>query len=320
MNSASHYTPKKAIRFASLSSSQLKCKLRIHWRAIIQCMKYCAQHSLSTILSAFLLGLMITLPLIFLMLLSDHPNNIRQYIQTTPSISVYLQPGLATNEQQTIEQSLQALNNVARVKMVSPEQGMKQLEQAMSIDSLSNILPATTLPSVLVIEPKQSTPEALQRLSQQLQTIKGIASTQTDWLWVKRVYQFLQLSHRIGLLIAITFSLISLFFIANMIRLSLIKEAPKNDVLQLLGAPPSFIRRTGLYRGATYGALAGALTNILIMLIGHWLNGPLQALAISYDQQTTIGLHLSTTQSLLLFTITTCLGYFGALMAQISTR
>lgn len=308
----------QAISSTPASSNQLKAILRIHWRAITECMQHCIQHGLSTILSAAVLALMITLPLIFLMLLGNHPNSIRQYIQATPSISVYLQPSLVKDQQQTIKQTIEAMPDVRQIKMVSPEQGMKQLEQAMNIDSLAHLLPETILPSVLVVEPKQQTPEALQRLSDELQSINGIATTQTDWLWVKRVYQFLQLSHRIGLLITITFSLISLFVIANMIRLSLIKDAKKNEVLQLLGATSGFIRLRGLYRGITYGALAGIFTNVFIVLIGHWLNNPLQALALSYEQKLTPSLHLSPEQGSLLFIVATCVGFLGALMAQLS--
>ena len=127
--------------------------LRCHARAIHECTVHCAHHAATTLLSACLLALMITLPLVFVLLLSNHPQSLRQYIQTTPSISVYLQPDLSPEQQQAIQKKLKTWDNVARITTVSPKQGMQQLEQAMNIESLSTLLPTTILPRVLVIVP-----------------------------------------------------------------------------------------------------------------------------------------------------------------------
>src|SRR3546814_9036829 len=70
--------------------------------------------------------------------------------------------------------------------------------------------------------------------------------------------------------------------ISNTIRLDIEARREEIEVMKLVGAPDSFIRRPFLYTGFWHGLLGGVLAWILVTAGVHALAGPASMLAKAY--------------------------------------
>jgi len=303
-------------------SSPLKCLMRQHIRAITESLVHLGRHFLTSVATVALLSILLTLPMIFYLLFSQPGGGLQQYVQTSPSISVYLNPEIQNDQRDQIQSTILAMKDVHQVQMITPAQGMGMVSHAMGMKRLNEWVSEKLLPTVLIIKPNKNikSPEAFQALSSDIEKIDGTSTIQMDWKWVVRLYNLLTLSQRLSLFILIVFIFSSLFIIANMIRLSLVKEMPRMKVLALLGAPSAFIRRSFLYRGVSYGALAGMLSCFVVNMMANALDGPLQKLLESYDQTFSLSLQLSPSAAFMLIAIAIMTTYVGAWLAVLMAK
>jgi cell division transport system permease protein len=119
-------------------------------------------------------------------------------------------------------------------------------------------------------------------LAGRLRALDGVDQVIVDLGWLRRLESLLAVFGRLVELVAVLFGLAVLFVIANTIRAEIQSRHEEIEVMALVGATPSWIRRPFLYAGFWMGLLGG-LGAVLLVQLGLWLlAGPVRELGASY--------------------------------------
>jgi cell division transport system permease protein len=133
-------------------------------------------------------------------------------------------------------------------------------------------------------------------------------------LWVKRLYQFMELGQRLVWALATLLGLAVLLIIGNTIRLSIESRRDEILVVKLVGGTDAFVRRPFLYTGIWFGLGGGIIAWLLLSMGLYWLSGPVETLISLYGSDFVLqGLSLS--DSLMLIFDGVILGWLGAWLA-----
>jgi cell division transport system permease protein len=208
-------------------------------------------------------------------------------VQQSREIGVFLKQDVDAAQAATLADALRARNDVAKVQLRTPEQGLEQLRAAGlgdAIDALGDTA-GNPLPSLLIVTPAGD--ESL--LASSLQALPEAALVQHDALWRQRLDGWLRFGNRVALVLAALLGLGALLVVGNTVRLDIQSRREEIAVLQHLGATDGFIRRPFLYLGAWYGLAAGALAIGLLTLAAMALRAPLATLAASYGSDFALG-------------------------------
>ena len=113
-------------------------------------------------------------------------------------------------------------------------------------DGLADVadsLPENPLPDAFVVEPREATPQTLERLREELRGWPNVAHVELDALWARRLEAGLGLARLAVWLLAalLAFALIAVTF--NTIRLQILTRREEIEVAKLIGATDPFIRR-----------------------------------------------------------------------------
>lgn len=230
-------------------------------------------------------------------------------VQQSREIGVFLKQDVDAARAQALADSLRGRNDVAKVELRTPEQGLEQLRAAGlgdAIDALGDEA-ANPLPSLLIVTPAGD--EAL--LASSLQALPEAALVQHDALWRQRLDGWLRFGNRVALVLAALLGLGALLVVGNTVRLDIQSRREEIAVLQHLGATDGFIRRPFLYLGAWYGLAAGALAIGLLTIAALALRAPLAALAASYGSDFALG-GFDPATALCVVAGAAVLGWFGA--------
>ena len=198
--------------------------------------------------------------------------------QQSREIDLFLTPDTPVARAQALAEALRARDDVARVELRTPEQGLAEFRQRSGLAGSLDLLEGNPLPAVLVVVPEGD--EA--RLVAALEALPEADLLQHDAAWRERLAGWMGFGERLTWVLAALFGLGALLVVGNTVRLDIQSRREEIGVLQLLGASDGFIRRPFVYLGAWYGLAAGALALGLLTLAALALRDPLAALARSY--------------------------------------
>jgi cell division transport system permease protein len=199
-------------------------------------------------------------------------------LERLESISVFLTAELDEAGARRLASSLSTSPDVLTVDPISPEAGMKELAGSTGLDDLE--LGEVPLPWVLEVTPARQ--GDVGGLAGRLRALDGVDQVIVDLGWLRRLESLLAVFGRLVELVAVLFGLAVLFVIANTIRAEIQSRHEEIEVMALVGATPSWIRRPFLYAGFWMGLLGG-LGAVLLVQLGLWLlAGPVRELGASY--------------------------------------
>ncbi len=199
-------------------------------------------------------------------------------VQQSREIDLFLTPETPVARAQALAEALRARDDVARVELRTPEQGLAEFRQRSGLADSLDLLEGNPLPALLVVVPEGD--EA--RLVAALEALPEADLLQHDAAWRERLAGWMGFGERLTWVLAALFGLGALLVVGNTVRLDIHSRREEIGVLQLLGASDGFIRRPFVYLGAWYGLAAGALALGLLTLAALALRDPLAALARSY--------------------------------------
>jgi cell division transport system permease protein len=240
----------------------------------------------STILTVGVMAVALALPLGLWLVLGNVARFSGQ-VQQSREISVFLKADVDAARAQALAGELRARNDIEKVELRTPEQGLQQLRDAGLGDAIDALGPedGNPLPSLLIVTPAGD--EAL--LANSLQTLPEADLVQHDALWRQRLDGWLRFGNRVALVLASLLGLGALLVVGNTVRLDIQSRREEIGVLQHLGATDGFIRRPFLYLGAWYGLAAGAIALALLTAAALALRAPLAELAASYGSHFLLG-------------------------------
>ncbi|NVK36803.1 MAG: cell division protein FtsX [Gammaproteobacteria bacterium] len=291
--------------------------------AYIQHHKLMAVDSLKRLLAApaaslmtwLVLAIALSLPMTLYVALENVKQLSRNWDQSS-QISVYLKKGVMSRFADELTAEIADFPNVSSAVYISPEQALKEFSVSTGLSDVIFGLDDNPLPGVISVIPRLNSQDenGLEQLQQKLEALRHVDSVQLDLIWVKRLYQFMELGQRLVWALAALLGLAVLLIIGNTIRLSIENRRDEIRVVKLVGGTDAFVRRPFLYTGLWFGLGGGIIAWILLSIGLFWLSGPVEQLISLYGSDFSLkGLGFS--DSLLLIFDGVILGWLGAWLA-----
>jgi cell division transport system permease protein len=202
---------------------------------------------------------------------------------TAAEMSVYLDDGISTDEQQAIENLLAPSAVIASHEYVSKADALARFKQtfddlAGTVDALGeNPMPASfevRLQSAAGRAGTRSGPGGdatnaeLEQLASRLRQMPGVADVRYDRQWLSRVLSAVTVIRRVGLVLGSVLTLAAALTVANVVRLALHARRDELDIMHLVGAPLAYLRGPFVMEGVLQGG-AGALVALLALAVAY---------------------------------------------------
>ncbi len=194
--------------------------------------------------------------------------NIREIIDLKMNLGVFFDTTITHDEIENIRKKISDFNGVEKVVFISKEEAlrrfMKDIGEDLGIDPVS-ILGSNPLPKhfVVVLNTKEIGYGKTEALVKKIRSLKGVE----DVVYHNRVFEAVDKYGKDFLIgYAATFIvvlLIVIFLIANTLRLTIISQRRNIQIMKLVGATRSFIRRPYLIQGMIQGVVGGMIASIL---------------------------------------------------------
>ena len=187
-------------------------------------------------------------------------------------LSIYLQDDVSGEERAAVEGLISAGPLVAGYDFVSKELALQRFKAtfadlSQTIDSLDgNPLPASY---EVKLTPESYVGGALDGLGASLREIRGVSDVRYDRQWLDRLRSTIAVVRGAGLLLGGILALAAALTVANVVRLALQARRDEIEIMQLVGAPMSFIRGPFVMEGVLQGGL-GAVLALLALVVAFF--------------------------------------------------
>lgn len=247
------------------------------WRGVVEDVR---QTPWSSLFGAAVVAVALALPAAFYGLASTI-STWAGHLDRGEQISVYLHRNVS-NIAATL-QELRQRPDVAAVQYVSPAQGLSELSASGQFGNLLELLPHNPVPPVLVVSPRTGlSPQALAALSADLGREPGVAAVDADLEWARRLSAALAVARRVGIVLAAAFAAMIMVVLGNTARLQILSRRSDIELMRLVGATPSYIRRPFVYAGFLTGLAGGALGWLILALAESLVAAPVARLSALY--------------------------------------
>src|SRR4051812_49012263 len=204
-------------------------------------------------LSALVIGIALALPAGGYALL-DSLAGLATRASFDPQISIFLKSDLKRTEAQALERPLRADRRVAKLRFISREEALKELNAVQGLSDVTAALGQNPLPDAYVVTAREGN---LESLVSDLAKLPGVEHVQADSAWARRLAALAEVG-RLGLwLLACLLGLGLVAVTFNTIRLQILTQRDEIEVSKLIGATDAFIRRPFYYAGLLQGVAGG---------------------------------------------------------------
>ena len=280
------------------------------WRSLGATLGKLLRFPLSTLFNVIVLGIALALPAALYVGLVNMQHAARA-AAPEPQLSVFMALDAGRADIREVQTRLAKHPGVASLRHVPREQALEQLKGASGMAGIAEGLGHNPLPDAFVVDARDSSPAALQRLRTELAGLPKVALVQLDSEWAQRLDAALKLGRLALVLLAtlLAFALVAVTF--NTIRLQILTRREEIEVATLIGATAAFIRRPFLYYGALLGFLGGVAACVLVWAAASAFNGALADLAYLYGTRWQLR-YLSAADAASLLAFAAGLGWLGA--------
>jgi len=254
-----------------------------HLRGLLASLGQLLRSPLATAMTVAVIGIALALPE-GLYVLTRNVKALSSGWERTAAVSLFLRPTVTVPQAEKLAERLGARSDIAHVRLITPDQALKELRDYSGFAQAIDQLPSNPLPVVLALRPPPGmvSSAGLETLRHQLAGLPEADFVRVDSAWISRFEAIVGLIQRGVVILAGLLALAVLLVIGNTIRLEIQHRRDEIHVMELVGATPSFIRRPFLYIGAWYGLLGALLAWVLVTVAVGLLQGPVSTLAALY--------------------------------------
>ena len=281
-----------------------------HARCVAATLVRLARTPLGSVLNIMVIGIALCLP-VGLYVLIDNLQAASSQLAAEPQISAFMALDASRAEIAQIETRMRQNPRVQRYRFVPRDQALQELKQSSGLADVIDSLPQNPLPDAFIVSAKDNTPRALEALREEIGQWPRVVHAQLDAAWARRLDATLRFGRAMVLMLGALLAVALVAVTFNTIRLQVLTQRDEVEVIKLIGATDSFIRRPFLYYGALQGA-AGGVVAWLIVSGGVWLvNHNLGELSHVYASLFQLR-QLTPADSAALLLLPLALGWFGA--------
>lgn len=288
----------------------MKNWLRQHGLSLAATFGRLARAPIASLFNIGVIGVAVALPLALYVVLANVQNLARDNAPL-PQVSLFLKTDAQAADTKDIEARLRKHEGVAKFRFIARDQALAELKTRTGLADIIGSLNRNPLPDGFVVDAKENSVTALERLRDDFKAWPKVEHVQLDSAWARRLDAALQLGRRVVLALGalLAFALVAVTF--NTIRLQILTQRAEIEVAKLIGATNPFIRRPFLYFGAVMGLAGGAIGWLIVWGGLRLLNERLAGLGELYGANLKLH-HLSLPDTLSLCVFAAALGWLGA--------
>ena len=215
-----------------------------------------------TISIATIVNIVVTLTIygIFLILMNVIVNNVND-VESRLQLKVYLEDSITVEQQQAIKDAIDSVENVIEVYYESKSDALKNFKEQLrdyswmieGYDETNN-----PLPSAYVV--KINSPDITYKIEEKLKGFPGIDDIGSDKVLVKEVSKISSFIRVAWIILSFILILVSLFLIANTIKLTIYSRRKEIYIMKFVGATDWFIRWPFVIEGMILGFVGGLIS------------------------------------------------------------
>jgi cell division transport system permease protein len=184
-------------------------------------------------------------------------------------MSIYLADDITPAQREAIEGVLTPGEAVASHTFVSKEQALERFRETFAdLASTVATLEGNPLPASIDVrlQPMGEDDAAVEALATRVRALPGVSDVRYDREWLDRLLAGIGVLRTLGLVLSGLLVLGAALTIANVVRLALYARRDEIAIMQLIGAPPAYVRGPFVMEGLLQGGL-GALLAILALAL-----------------------------------------------------
>lgn len=247
----------------------------------------------STLIVAIILGVAISLPIMFFKITEsmslvagqwDDSNEVTVFI--THSNTQKLDQEQAEPIYIDVGHQILQIPRVRDVKYISPDQALENFKSQSDFGDLLDELEQNPLPAMMIVYPEDDlTDLELTELVNMLAKMENVDSVSFDQQWRLRFQAIIAVFKYAVLILAGMMATGAVLIISNTVRLSILGRQEEIQIIDQIGGTAAFIRRPFLYLGALQG-VSGAIVALIIAFVAlELLGNPVNQLAQLYSSQ-----------------------------------
>ena len=201
-------------------------------------------------------------------------------------MSVYLHDTASADDRVALEQFLRAQPIVAEVEYVSRERALERFQNDFpELRDVTTGIGENPFPSAFEVRLRTGNggDTDAESLSSEVAGKPGVSDIRYDRRWLARLVGIVTTARLAAALMAGILMLGAAFTVAAVVRLSLYARRDELEIMQLVGAPFTYIRgpfiMEGLLLGGTGAAVALAAIAVLYSMLSRWLGSDLAGFA-----------------------------------------
>jgi cell division transport system permease protein len=200
-------------------------------------------------------------------------------------MSVYLHETATDQERTELEAFLRSQSGVAAVEYVSRERALERFRTDFpELRDVTTGLGENPFPSAIEVRLQpDGGGDAADALSKEVATRAGVADVRYDRQWLSRLIGAVSSARWAAGIVAAILMLGAAFTVAAVVRLSLYARRDELEIMQLVGAPLSYIRGPAVAEGFLLGGLGAAVAlvavSFLYSTLARWLGTDLAGFA-----------------------------------------
>jgi len=185
-------------------------------------------------------------------------------------LSVYLDDDIGGADRAAIERDLRGDPAVADVEFVGKDQALRRFKETFpDLASTLGTLDENPLPASLDVRLRSSSAagNSVDALVERMRATPGISDVRYDKEWLDRLQRGVRLLRLIGFALGGALIVAAALTIANVVRLALAARRDELDIMQLVGAPQSYVRGPFIMEGAMHGGLGSFLALVVLAVV-----------------------------------------------------
>lgn len=217
-------------------------------------------------------------------LIAVNAGNILQDLEDENEFLAYVDESLSQNEARALQDEIEAIPNVSSVTFVTKEQALQDFIAQQETAELFENTSAETLRDRYRIHVEDI--EQLQDTADQVKQVNGIADVEASLEIADGFVMVRNVATAIAVILIVMLVVISVFIIANTIKLSTFTRREEIAIMKMCGATNSFVRWPFVFEG---------------MLLG--LTGAVAAFFLEWGVYTLVGSAITTSDTIALITV-----------------
>jgi cell division transport system permease protein len=208
-----------------------------------------------------------------------------QWLQAA-EMSIYLHDTTSEADRLALEQFLRSQPMVAEVEYVSRERALERFRADFpELRDVTTGVGENPFPSALEVRLRTENggDAAADNLSKEVAGRPGVSDIRYDRRWLERLVGVVTSARLAGALVAGILMLGAAFTVAAVVRLSLYARRDELEIMQLVGAPFSYIRGPFVVEGLLLGGIGAAVALMVIAILystlSRWLGSDLAGYA-----------------------------------------